>query len=117
MAIRVTDDLSEINFMPQTELEEIIQNVKTILSTVKGEVPLDRGFGVDSKILDTPVSIAKAKIIAAVVKAINEFEPRAKVRQVTFSNTLTETMGGTLRPVVDIALVESKLRGYVLAGD
>lgn len=112
---RVTDDLTEINFMPQTELEEIIQNVKTILTTVKGEVPLDRKLGVDANILDLPISAAQAKITAAIVKAINEFEPRARVKQVTYSNSTAETMDGVLKPIVDIDLVN--LRGYVLIED
>ena len=114
---RVTSDLAEINFMPQTELEEIIQNVKTILTTVQGEVPLDRKLGVDANILDLPISIAQAKITAAIVKAINEFEPRARVKQVTFKNSLTETADGILRPVIDIELIERNLRGYVLTED
>lgn len=112
--IRVTTDLSEIIIMPSTEFEEIIQNVKTILSTVIGEVPLDREFGTDRQILDLPISIATAKISAAIVKAINKFEPRARVVKVNYVQSQLEGMEGVLKPSVDIELVEEKLRGYVL---
>lgn len=37
--------LREINMEPQTETEEIMQNVAVILATPKFSVPLDRGLG------------------------------------------------------------------------
>lgn len=115
--IRVTTDLSEIVLMPETELEEVIQNVKTILMTVKGEVPLDRDFGTDRKILDLPISVVTAKITAAIVEAVNKFEPRARVTRVTYEQTQEETLDGILKPVAEIELVQDKLRGYVLIED
>lgn len=114
---QVTVDLGEVNLIPATEIEEILQNVKTILSTVRGSVPLDRNFGIDKKILDLPVSVAKAKISAAIVKAINEFEPRVKVRKIYYDNTDRELLDGIIKPRVDVELVKSKLRGYVLIED
>ena len=33
---------SDVNFAPETEVVEILQNVRTILATRKGSVPLDR---------------------------------------------------------------------------
>lgn len=114
---QVTVELGKVNLIPAMEIEEILQNVKTILSTVKGSVPLDRTFGIDNKILDLPVSVAKAKISAAVVKAINEFEPRVKVRKIRYDNTEKEILDGIIKPIVDVEIVESKLRGYVLIED
>ena len=40
-------EIKEINLQPENEIEEIIQNVSTILTTRKGSVPLDRGFGIN----------------------------------------------------------------------
>ena len=111
---RVTLDINEVNMMPSTELEEILQNVKTILATVKGTVPLDREFGVDHKILDLPISVVKAKLSAAIVTAINKQEPRVRVKKIIYDNSEVETMDGTLKPCVDVEIVEEKLRGYVL---
>ena len=107
---RVATEISEVNLMPTTELEEILQNVKTILSTVKGTVPLDRSFGIDKKIVDLPVSVAKAKISAAIVKAINELEPRVKVRKIYYDSTDRELLDGIIKPRVDVEIVEEKLR-------
>ena len=110
----VTAELNEIKIMPATELEEILQNVKTILTTIQGTVPLDREFGVDKKILDLPISAVQAKISAATVKAINKFEPRAKVRKVFYDNTDRESADGILKPRVTVEIVNENLRGYVL---
>lgn len=113
---RITVD-NTVNIMPSTELEEILQNVRTILSTVKGTVPLDRGLGVDRKILDLPISVAQAKISAAVVKAVNEQEPRVRVQKIFYEQSDAESLDGKLLPTVDVELVEEKMRGYVLIED
>lgn len=131
----VIADLKEINIKPKTEEEEVLQNVKTILATVKGTVPLDREFGVDGKVMDLPISVVQAKITAAIVKAINRFEPRARVKKVTYNSGVgvpesatrrerqvkvgeyaTDIKGaldGVLKPRVDIEIVEEEMRGYV----
>lgn len=75
---------TSINFAPRTLLEEVVQNVITICSTVKGSVPLDREFGVDGKLVDEPENIARAKVSAEMIRAIRRFEPRAEVLSVKF---------------------------------
>ena len=108
----IYSQLNEIKILPENEFEEIMQNVKTILSTVKGTVPLDREFGIDKKILDLPIGIAQAAITAAVVVAVNKFEPRVKVRRVFYSGS--NSMEGKLTPSVEVTIVQDKLRGYVI---
>ena len=103
--------LNEIKILPENELEEIAQNVKTILATVKNSVPLDRGFGIDKQILDLPIGIARAKITAAVVVAINKFEPRVRVKRVFYSDS--NSSDGQLTPNVEVTIVQEKLRGSV----
>ena len=50
---------STVNFAPKTEVEEILQNVRTILATRLGTVPLHRGFGVTWEHIDKPLHVAK----------------------------------------------------------
>ena len=38
-------DPTHIAFAPRTPMEEIMQNVRTILTTRRGSIPLDRDFG------------------------------------------------------------------------
>lgn len=85
MTIEITNDLPEINLMPASEIEEIAQNVRTILNTMQNTVPLDREFGVDSSLIDMPISAAKARATANIATAINTYEPRARVKEVHFS--------------------------------
>ena len=100
----ILSDLTEIKIKPGSELEEIIQNVKTILTTIKGSVPLDRDFGTDKKILDLPISIAKAKISAAIVKAVHKFEPRVKVKKIIFNQNDYDSMNGILKPSIEVEI-------------
>jgi len=91
--------LDEVNFAPSSVLEEIIQNVKTILTTVKYSVPLDRNFGIMADALDAPLPVAKAKITADIVSAIKQYEPRAEITQIIFSG---DGADGILKPRVRI---------------
>lgn len=83
MTVDITNDLSDIKILPSSEAEEIIQNVKTILCTRRLTVPLDRPFGINPDIIDLPISWQN-KLTAEIVKAVNEFEPRAKIQKVSY---------------------------------
>jgi len=82
MIYEVTNGLSEINFAPASEVEEILQNVRCILTTIQGSCPLFREFGISSDVLDQPLQIAKAKITAEIARQIANFEPRANLKKV-----------------------------------
>ncbi len=88
MTIDVTNRAQEIKIMPSTELEEIAQNVRQIISTPKYSVPMDRAFGVDATLLDLPQNVAQAKLSAEIAKAIREQEPRAKLKSARYSGDL-----------------------------
>ncbi len=74
----------QINFAPDTTAEEIMQNVRTICSTPKYSVPMDRLFGVDAEIVDRPTPRAMALIQAEIIQAVRKYEPRCKVKKVFF---------------------------------
>lgn len=86
-----------VDFAPQTEAAEILQNVRTILSTPKFSVPLAREFGVSATTLDNPLPAAMARLTAEIVAAVRKWEPRADVTQVTYEGDAQE---GVLRPKV-----------------
>ena len=81
---------------------EVLQNVRIILSTIKGSVPLDREFGVSAAFLDQPLPAAKAKLTAEIVEAVERHEPRAKVTSVTWGENPGEAMDGRLFPKVRV---------------
>lgn len=61
---------NSIDFAPANEYAEILQNIRTILSTPIHSVPLDRAFGIDVACIDMPLPVAKANIGQKIVKAI-----------------------------------------------
>ncbi|MBQ3694240.1 MAG: hypothetical protein II884_05660, partial [Synergistaceae bacterium] len=58
----------EINFAPANVIEEVVQNVRTICTTSKYSVPMDRLFGVDAVMLDRPTPRAMAAMQAEIVQ-------------------------------------------------
>ena len=75
---------TELTLQPRSELEEILQNVRMIIGTVKGTVPLDREFGISAEILDAPIN-QQSRLIGEIAEAIEKFEPRARLRNIHFN--------------------------------
>lgn len=99
----VTADIGRINFMPATATEEVLQNVKTILTTRKGTVPFDRNFGLDWRFVDQPMAVAQAMLSGDVIQQIGKYEPRAFVIRVGFSSA-ANSADGQLKPVVVVGV-------------
>ena len=74
-----------IDFAPVSEVAEILQNLRTIITTTKYSVPLDRNFGIDADMLDLP---------------INKYEPRVEITSISF----TGTEDGVLAPKVQVRI-------------
>ena len=68
-----------IEWAPATEQAEILQNVRFILGSVAGNVPLARGMGIDTAAVDAPASKARALLMTSVLRAVQRNEPRARV--------------------------------------
>mgnify|MGYP001779583270 FL=1 len=102
--IKGNTSLNNIDFAPENELLEVLQNVRTILSTAKFSVPLDRDFGIDASLLDKPILEAKAKISSEIILAIKKYEPRVKVEEITFFGD----MDGKLQPKVQVSIIETQ---------
>ena len=92
----------ELNFAPENLMEEVAQNVRTICTTEKYSVPMDRLFGVNATMLDRPTPKAMAQIQAELIQAIRKYEPRCKVRKISFEGDIN----GKLTAKVRIAINE-----------
>ena len=100
MIVRLTE--GPIELMPQTTVEEVMQNVRMIVGVRKGTVPIDRGFGIEMSAVDKPMGAATALLSAQLAKDIPLFEPRARL----VSLTTERTSDGVLEPIVRIAIAE-----------
>lgn len=92
--------IGPIDFAPVDTYTEILQNVRTILATVKFSVPLDRDFGIDASIVDMPMPVAKAKLASEIVTALKRYEPRVSVTNISWSGT----DDGILKPKVQVRI-------------
>ena len=106
MVIDITATNAGINFAPTTTLEEIAQNVRMIITTAKGSVPLDREFGIDAKAVDRPIAVAQAMLSSEIASAVSRYEPRARVTKVAYQG---REQDGRLEPTVRIEVVEDGL--------
>ena len=97
----VTASLNEINLFPKNEKIEILQNIKTILTTIKGTVPLDRDFGIDGTLIDKPLTVAKPLIVKDIKEKIEQYEPRAKFVSISWSGN---DIDGKLIPSIKVAI-------------
>ena len=102
MEFDVLATLTEVVF-GATGLTEIMQNVRMILSTPKGSVPLDREFGIDTVFLDEPEPVAMARAVPEIIEAVEKYEPRVKVTTVEWvERNDGDAMEGKLVPKVRI---------------
>lgn len=94
------NETPQIDFAPGTVIEEVIQNVRTIVTTTKYSIPLDREFGIDGSVVDLPINVAKAKLTNEIFRAIHRYEPRATIESITFQGEET----GRLIPTVEVSV-------------
>ena len=97
MEVEVLASQEEINFAPANLVEEVAQNVRTICTTSKYSVPMDRLFGVDATVIDRPTPKAVALIQAELIQAIRKYEPRCRVKKVSFDGDLDGKLTARVR--------------------
>jgi phage baseplate assembly protein W len=102
--ISITAEMGKVNVQPTSTIEEVIQNIKTILNTIKGTVPLDRDFGIDKSVIDSPIGGIQARLSAEIIKQVRTYEPRASVTQVKYSGNPED---GSVSVTVEVKIVEA----------
>ena len=91
---------AEVDFAPASVVEEVIQNVRTILATVKFSVPMDREFGIDGALVDRPIHLAKARMSSEIFREVRRCEPRASIDSIDFEGDES----GRLTPIVKVRI-------------
>ncbi len=96
------NDSTDIDLAPASTIAEIVQNVRTIIGTVKYSIPLDRSFGIDGSVVDMPIQQAQAYMTNEIFQAIRRYEPRVILEGVSF----TADVSGKLTPTVEVTINE-----------
>ena len=68
-------------------VKSVLQAIKIILTTPKGTVPMYRDFGVNMDFLDLPAPGAEQRARMEIREAIEEWEPRATVKDISFTRS------------------------------
>jgi len=104
----------EVIGKPLTDIEiavggwrEIAQCIKTIITTWRGSVFLDRQFGIDPAIIDQPENMVLANLMIDVTDQIEKYEPRAEVVSINFDQS--NLNDGVIVPVVKFRVKEGVL--------
>jgi len=84
-----------LKIKPDSELEEIIQNVQTILKTAKGTVPLLRDFGTSWQLIDQLTPELEMALKEEIFTQIEKWEKRVKVKKIKIASE-TENVKITL---------------------
>lgn len=101
MSYQVSEtDLNSIRLNEEDTVSSVLQNVALILATPKGTVPMYRDFGLDREFLDTPDPTAEMRMIAPIREAVEQWEPRATVKDVWF----TRSSDGSGRKIVHVEI-------------
>lgn len=93
---------SAITLNETDSVTSVLRNVAIILATRRGSCPLYRDFGISMDFLDRPMPVAKTLAFAEIKEAIETYEPRAQVVNVTFSES--PEAPGQLSPVVEVSI-------------
>ena len=99
-------DLREINMFPKTILEEILQNVRVLLSTIRGTVPLDRELGLTNSFIDEPSPRGMMQLAILAIETIQDYEPRVEVTEIDFEPRMVDAMDGRLFPAVKVRILD-----------
>lgn len=81
-----------------SESERAAKNVENMINLKKGDLPFDRGLGVNPDYIDKPILELSSEIITELEDMINEREPRVQVpleqADVLNSDSILEVMIG-----------------------
>ncbi len=89
-----------IQFQQEDKVLSVLQNIALLLNTKKGTVPMYREFGLDMDFIDKPIDVAETIAFSEITDAVEEFESRATVVDVTFG----KTTDGRMTIVVEVEI-------------
>ncbi len=92
-----------LSVKPESMYEEILQNIRVLLSTAKYDVPLARELGLDSEYLHKPQPAAETLLYQTIADAIEEYEPRVELVSIDFEE---DAASGVIIPVVEVEINE-----------
>jgi uncharacterized protein len=94
--------LQKVDFSAEG-VDEILQNVRFILSTVVDSCVMHREFGIAADSVDAPFEYAKARLALSCIEAVRKYEPRAQIASIDFEE---DPLNGRLIPKAKVVIVD-----------
>ena len=69
-----------------TGVTSVAQQIRTLLNTRKGSVPLDRDFGISWDCIDQPIPEARQLLVSEVAQALKTYVPSVTLKSIEFSD-------------------------------
>ena len=91
-----------MEFLIQTEDEELKQQLRTLLETRAGSVPVDRDFGMRWEYLDEPAEVAESLFYQELLNKTERYLPKLRIKQVIIQSNYLGAM---------TALIDCERRG------
>ena len=96
------DDLLPLSLNEPDASAAALQNIAIILNTRQGTCPFFRDFGLTQEHVSIPVNVAMTLLVSEIKEAIELFEPRARVLEISFE-------GDADRPEYLVHIVEVEI--------
>ncbi len=90
---------------------DIERSFTAMFSTIKGTIPLKRGYGIDAGILDNPLSVVKTLLAENIYNCADEYERRADITDVTFEY---DTENDAICPIIEYEVLPETDESYDL---
>lgn len=105
MTVAVVEHVgNRLNIIAAGTAEAKLQEVKMVMDTPKGSVPMYREFGFDWSVLDKPAPVAQMLCRATIPETIERWVQGVRVTGLSFG---MDEKTGTLIPVVEVTDSES----------
>lgn len=95
----------EVTDRNMPEYEDVLRCLAFLFGTKAGTYPTNRDFGIDTDVMDKPLSIIKTMLAVEYHTKVERYEPRVEVTDVTFS---VDPDSGKVTPHIEIAPVDAE---------
>lgn len=98
-----TADNENIVLNENAYVNSVLQNIRMLLSTWEGDVPLYRDYGLNPELLHRPINVVESLLIEDITEKIEKYEPRCTLISCSFSvdNSRPDVLGITVEIEVD----------------
>ena len=77
-----------------------MQEIYILISTIKGECPLYRDFGISNDFLHMPINMAQTAFTLAITEALRKYMPDVRLNNIRFE--ASDGMKGLLNPILEV---------------